>query len=253
MKRRLDYMVAELAECQRGNGDGYVGGVPRSKELWQAVAAGQLKVTGFGPNDRWVPWYKPAQDLRWPARCIFVAGNEDAKRVLIALADWCVAENEQAVGCANAADAPRRAGRMNEVLAEVFAITKDEKYLAARATVLRSADPRSLSAERDDLTGKHANTQIPKVIGFERIANLSPAGDDAGRFDRAAAFFWETVTRRRCVAIGGNSVGEHFNRRTIFDQCSKTAPALRRATPTTCSPDGGALPASSAGRVRGLL
>jgi DUF1680 family protein len=211
MKRRLDYMVAELAECQRGNGDGYVGGVPRSKELWQAVAAGQLKVTGFGLNDRWVPWYNLHKTFAGLRDAYLVAGNEDAKRVLIALADWCVTETSKLSDAQMQQMLRAEQGGMNEVLAEVFAITKDEKYLAAarRFCDRQTLDP--LSAERDDLTGKHANTQIPKVIGFERIANLSPAGDDAGRFDRAAAFFWETVTRRRSVAIGGNSVGEHFN------------------------------------------
>ncbi|HLP24620.1 MAG TPA: beta-L-arabinofuranosidase domain-containing protein, partial [Acidobacteriota bacterium] len=33
MKRRLDLMVSELAECQRASGDGYVGGIPNSRKL----------------------------------------------------------------------------------------------------------------------------------------------------------------------------------------------------------------------------
>ena len=41
MKRRMDYMVADLAECQRVNGDGYVGGVPRGRALWAEVAGRQ--------------------------------------------------------------------------------------------------------------------------------------------------------------------------------------------------------------------
>jgi DUF1680 family protein len=47
LKRRLDHMVAELAECQNASGDGYVGGVPNGKALWDDVAAGRLKVTPF--------------------------------------------------------------------------------------------------------------------------------------------------------------------------------------------------------------
>ena len=53
----------------------------------------------------------------------------------------------------------------------------------------------------------HANTQIPKVIGFERIAEVE--GNDA--WHGAARFFWKTVTTNRSVSIGGNSVREHFH------------------------------------------
>jgi DUF1680 family protein len=59
----------------------------------------------------------------------------------------------------------------------------------------------------DNLTGKHANTQIPKVIGYKRIADLEGRTD----WDRAAAFFWEVVIGQRSVSIGGNSMREHFN------------------------------------------
>jgi DUF1680 family protein len=39
---RLNYMISELKKCQDANGDGYVGGVPGSKELWAAVKRGTL-------------------------------------------------------------------------------------------------------------------------------------------------------------------------------------------------------------------
>ena len=51
------------------------------------------------------------------------------------------------------------------------------------------------------------NTQIPKVIGYKRIADLQ--GDEG--WDDAARFFWETVVERRSISIGGNSVREHFH------------------------------------------
>ncbi len=96
---------------------------------------------------------------------------------------------------------------MNEVLADVYSITGDEKYLrlARRFSHREILDP--LLRHEDRLTGRHANTQIPKVIGLQRIAALT--GDQAGA--AGARFFWETVTQRRSVAFGGNSVAEHFN------------------------------------------
>ena len=62
------------------------------------------------------------------------------------------------------------------------------------------------------LDGIHANTQIPKVVGFKRIADLMGDAD----WDRASAWFWQDVTTRRSVSIGGNSVREHFHPATDF-------------------------------------
>ncbi|HEX2861681.1 MAG TPA: beta-L-arabinofuranosidase domain-containing protein, partial [Lacunisphaera sp.] len=38
-QRRLDAMVAGLAACQQAGGDGYVGGIPRWRTLWNDIAA----------------------------------------------------------------------------------------------------------------------------------------------------------------------------------------------------------------------
>jgi DUF1680 family protein len=63
-------------------------------------------------------------------------------------------------------------GGLNEVFADVYDITKNEKYLklAHRFSHLAILNP--LLIHEDKLTGIHANTQIPKVIGFKRIADL---------------------------------------------------------------------------------
>lgn len=206
-KRRMDYMVGELAECQRAFGDGYVGGVPRSKALWDDIAAGRMKVTGFGLNDRWVPWYNIHKTYAGLRDAYHVGKNEQAKLVLIGMADWCCTligklSDQQLQQMLRAEH-----GGMDEVLADVYAITGDGKYLAAARRFCDRQILDALAANRDELTGKHANTQIPKVIGFERIAALD--GDAA--MHQAALYFWDNVTSKRSVSIGGNSNNEHFN------------------------------------------
>ena len=218
LKRRLGYMVSELAECQKASGTGYVGGVPRSRELWQAVARGELKATGFALNDRWVPWYNLHKLFAGLRDAHVVAGNEQARDVLVALADWSVSLTAKLSDAQMQEMLLAEHGGMNEVLADVYAITKDQKYLDAARRFSHRAILDPLAEHRDELTGKHANTQIPKVIGFQRIAELSSdggaggaGGGEAGRFAGAARFFWDVVTGARSVAIGGNSVNEHFN------------------------------------------
>ena len=64
----------------------------------------------------------------------------------------------------------------------------------------------------DHLTGMHANTQIPKVIGYERVAKESGKQD----WHQASVFFWDEVVNNRSIAIGGNSVREHFHSKDNF-------------------------------------
>jgi DUF1680 family protein len=60
-------------------------------------------------------------------------------------------------------------GGMNEVLADVSQMTGQQKYLDLAMRFSHQAILRPLEEGKDQLTGLHANTQIPKVIGFKRI------------------------------------------------------------------------------------
>ncbi|WP_028918123.1 beta-L-arabinofuranosidase domain-containing protein [Pseudoxanthomonas sp. J35] len=57
MRQRLDYMVAAMAQCQRTNGDGYVGGVPGGRVLWERIASGDFQAESFSLEGAWVPFY----------------------------------------------------------------------------------------------------------------------------------------------------------------------------------------------------
>ncbi|SMB98862.1 acetyl-CoA carboxylase, biotin carboxylase [Hymenobacter roseosalivarius DSM 11622] len=96
-------------------------------------------------------------------------------------------------------------GGMNEVLADVAEITGDTTYLTLAWRFSHRSILEPLLGGKDELNGLHDNTQIPKFIGYERVAELS--GDTA--WSNAAAFFWKTVVEHRIVSIGGNSVSEH--------------------------------------------
>jgi DUF1680 family protein len=207
VKERLDYCIAELKRAQQANGDGYLGGIPGGRAAWRDVAAGQLKADGFSVNGKWVPWYnlhKVYAGLRDAWR---YAGNGDARVMLVALSDWALRLTGHLSDEQMQTMLKSEHGGMNEVLADVYQMTGDQRYLQLALKFSHQAVLRPLEKGEDKLTGLHANTQIPKVIGFERIGELS------GRKDmrQAAAFFWQTVVEHRTVAIGGNSVKEHFH------------------------------------------
>ena len=117
-------------------------------------------------------------------------------------------------------------GGMNEVLADIYALTGNDKFieLAKRFNHRAVLDP--LINHQDKLTGLHANTQIPKIIGMERIAALIQ--DE--KLHSGAKFFWETVTQNRSLAFGGNSVSEPFNPPDDFSRVVE-----HREGPETCN------------------
>lgn len=97
-------------------------------------------------------------------------------------------------------------GGMNEAMADLYILTKNKSYLDLAERFCHRAILQPLAEGKDELEGKHANTQIPKVIGAAKLYDIT--GNEAYR--NPALFFWEQVVYQRSYAIGGNSIGEHF-------------------------------------------
>ena len=208
-RRRMEYMIGELQLCADANaknhpewGKGYVGGMPNSERIWSNFKKGNFGVY-FGS---WAPFYNLHKMYAGLRDAWLYCGNEQAKTLFLGFCDWAIdltaglsdAQMEQMLG--------NEHGGMNEVLADAYAITKEQKYLdvAKRFSHRRLLTP--MSQRVDNLDNMHANTQVPKVVGFERIAELS--GDES--YHNAADFFWDIVTGQRSLAFGGNSRREHF-------------------------------------------
>jgi len=207
IKQRLDYMIDELERCQNLSENGYLSGVPNGKKIWKEIADGNIRAATFGLNDRWVPLYNIHKIYSGLRDAYWYADSEKAKKMLIKLTDW-MADEVSGLSDEQIQDMLRSEhGGLNEVFADVYDITKNPKYLklAHRFSHLAILNP--LLIQEDKLTGIHANTQIPKVIGFKRIADL----ENNKEWSNAADFFWTNVTQKRSAIIGGNSVSEHFN------------------------------------------
>ncbi len=223
---RLDYMLSELERAQKASGNGYIGGVPKSKEVWAEIAKGEIHPDLFSLNNRWVPWYNLHKTYAGLRDAYMVAGNERALALINGLGEWTFQlvqnlSDEQIQQMLYAEH-----GGMNDVFADYFEITGDKKYLdlAYKFSEKRILDP--LKENKDQLTGLHANTQIPKVVGFAHIAQLN--GDK--KLNKAAHFFWDTVVNERSIAIGGNSTREHFHDKKDFSSMVESVQG-----PETCN------------------
>ena len=207
VEARMDYFLSELRRCQEASGDGYLSGVPNPKQIWGELARGDIRANSFGLNDRWVPLYNIHKIYAGLRDAYLIAGRKEAREMLVKLTDWMIQEVSQLSDEQIQQMLISEQGGLNETFADVYAITGDQKYLrlAHQFSDQRMLQP--LLKGEDNLTGKHANTQIPKVIGYKRIADLEGLDD----WDRAARFFWDVVIGQRSVSIGGNSLREHFN------------------------------------------
>lgn len=206
---RMCYMVSELKACMEANdknnpewGKGYVGGVPKSANVWNRFRTGDFSAY----FSTWAPFYNLHKMYAGLRDAWVYCGNEDAKILFLRFCDWAISitsgltdkQMEQMLG--------NEHGGMDEVLADAFAITGEQKYLDCARRFAHKWLLRPMSQHEDMLDNKHANTQIPKVVGFERIAELTDDTD----YSYASRFFWDVVTRERTIAIGGNSRREHF-------------------------------------------
>ncbi|MFB5660444.1 beta-L-arabinofuranosidase domain-containing protein [Alteribacillus sp. HJP-4] len=204
LKHKVIYAVDELKHIQHFDPDGYVSGFPRT--CFDQVFTGDFEVERFRLAGSWVPWYSLHKIFAGLIDAYHCTGYEPAREVVVKLAAW--AEK----GLAKLSDHQFQRmltcehGGMNESMAEVYLLTGEKRFrtLAKRFCHQAVLDP--LAAEVDELEGKHANTQIPKVIGAAKLYEIT--GEPY--YQRAARFFWHQVTASRTYVIGGNSIREHF-------------------------------------------
>ncbi len=204
---RVNYMVDELAVCQEADGDGYIGAFPNGKKiLEEEVAKGNIRSQGFDLNGIWVPYYTQHKVLMGLLDAYHRCGNEKALEVAVKFAGWLgtVVQNltddqiQEMLKCEH--------GGINEALAEIYAATEDEKYLRLSRVFHHRAILDSLAHGKDILPGKHANTQIPKLVGLARRYELT--GSETDR--RAAEFFWDRVVNHHSYVTGGHCNHEYF-------------------------------------------
>ena len=211
-RKRMEYMISELQVCADANvknhpewGKGYVGGMPNSERIWSTFKKGDFRVY----SGSWAPFYNLHKMYAGLRDAWLYCGNEQAKKLFLGFCDWAIeltaglsdAQMEQMLG--------NEHGGMNEVLADAYAISGcQEKYhdVAKRFSHRRLLLP--MMQRVDNLDNMHANTQVPKAVGFERISQTN--GIENENYHNAAQFFWDIVTGERSLAFGGNSRREHF-------------------------------------------
>jgi DUF1680 family protein len=195
---RVDHVVRGLQACQQAAGHGLVCAFPDGDAQLRNALAGR-PVVG-------VPWYTVHKIMAGLRDAHLHARQTEALQVLMRLADWI---DEVARDCDDARFQRMldlEHGGMSEVLADLCLMTKNRRYLDLAERFSHRALLAPLAEGRDALDGQHANTAIPKVIGYVRLHDAT--GEP--RYRRAAQYFWATVVNRRSFVTGGHGDDEHF-------------------------------------------
>lgn len=224
-KDKVDYIVSELVECQRSRPDGYLGAMPDGDRMWAEVKKGEIRSKGFDLNGLWSPWYTNHKVLAGLLDAYTIAHNQEALKVAEKFGDWAIDETKVLTDEQWQKMLGTEYGGMNDSLAELYKLSGQEKYLDLSRKFYDDRVLAPLAAGQDDLSGKHSNTQIPKIVG---LANLYEVTGDA-KDEKSAKFFWDCVVNHHTYAIGGNSNHEYLG------PADKLSDALSSNTCESCN------------------
>lgn len=206
-RQKLEYTINQLDSCQQANGNGYLAATPGGKKIFSEVSTGNIYSQGFDLNGGWVPLYVMHKVMAGLIDTYQYAHNKQALSVATKLGEWMYDNFQHLTDNQMQKVLACEFGGMNEALANLYVMTENEKFLVlAQRFDNHKAVMDSLSLCIDALEGKHANTQVPKIIGAARLYELTGSKRDS----TIASFFWHTVVANHSYVNGGNSDGEHF-------------------------------------------
>jgi len=200
LKAKADYIVAELAKCQaampsKGYNKGFLSAYPESF---------------FDRVDKcervWAPYYTLHKIMAGLLDMHEHAGNQQALDVLVKMADWLKFRVDRLSLEQQQKALNNEHGGMNEIFANLHGVTGNPDHLKLARAFNHEVIFEPLARGEDQLNGKHANTQVPKIIGAAREYELT--GEE--RFAAIAKNFWQYVAIDRAYCIGGHSDSEHF-------------------------------------------
>lgn len=200
LQERMTSVVNALYACQNKIGTGYLSAFPTEffdrfeaiKSVWapyytiHKIMAGLVDQYTFGGN------FQALKMVNWMAEYF---GN----RVKNVIQKYTIERHWLSLN--------EETGGMNDVLYNLYSITGDVKHLALAHLFDKPCFLGLLALQTDGLSGFHANTHIPIVVGAQK--RYEAVGDPL--YKEIAAFFMDTVNSSHSYATGGTSVSEFWS------------------------------------------
>ncbi|WP_199815467.1 glycoside hydrolase family 127 protein [Streptomyces griseus] len=214
LKAKLDYLVTALGECQQALAEH---GTPKPSHPGFLAAYPETQFILLESYTTyptiWAPYYTCHKIMRGLLDAHTLAGNAQALTIASKMGDWV----HSRLGRLPKAQLERmwsiyiagEYGGMNEVLADLYALTGRQEHLAAARCFDNTALLDACAEDRDILDGRHANQHIPQFTGYVRLSDHT--GEE--RYAAAARNFWGMVVDPRTYSLGGTGQGEMFRAR----------------------------------------
>jgi hypothetical protein len=195
VKAKADAVVTALAECQKALGSsGYLSAFPET--FFDRVESVRTV---------WAPYYTIHKIMAGLVDMFEYCGSRQALEVVEGMARWVKSRTDKSdrAHMERVLNATEQGG-MNEVLANLYAITGKADYLATARRFDERHYTEPLSRSVDKMKGEHVNSFIPNIIGSAREYEMT--GEPVLR--ALATFFWNEVTGARSFVTGGTSDNE---------------------------------------------
>ncbi len=196
--KRINYMVDALGECQQKLGGKYLSAFPENDFT-------NLE-TKFGGV--WAPYYTYHKIMQGLLDVYTLTGNKKAYSLVINMADYVkqrmdklspeVIEKVLYTVDANPTNEP---GGMNDVLHNLYAVSKNPEHLKLASLFDRKWFSQPLYEGKDNLSGLHSNTHLPLVIGFaKRYENTGET-----YYRDVTSHFWDILIHHHSFVNGTSS------------------------------------------------
>jgi DUF1680 family protein len=200
-------------------GEGFISAYPPDQFIMLEKGA----TYGGRNNQIWAPYYTLHKILAGLLDCYEVGGNEKALEIAKGMGLW-VYQRLQVVPTSNRISMWNRYiageyGGMNEVLARLYKITDDQRFLVCARLFDNinfffgnAENVHGLAKNVDTIRGKHANQHIPQITG----ALETYKGTQDIRYYKVANNFWDMCTHCYMYSIGGVAGAKNPNNAECF-------------------------------------
>ena len=196
VKAKADSIVSGLAEVQQVYGKG---------GYLSAFAEGLIDRNIQGKSV-WAPFYTLHKIVQGLIDQYQLCGNEQALEIAKGMGSWAYNKLKPLSEETRKKMIRNEFGGFNEAMYELYALTKDEKYLWVARYFYHNEKIDPLKNGNNDLGTNHANTFIPKLLGEARNYELFGAKDSR----KAAELLFWTLVDDHAFVTGELSDKEHL-------------------------------------------
>jgi len=198
LQKRVEYMVNALEDCQQKLGGSYLSAFPE-KDFTQL----ETQFSGV-----WAPYYTYHKIMQGMLDVYQHTGNKKAYEIAVNMAayvkermDKLSPETIEKMLYTPQANPANEAGGMNDVLQNLFEISKDSTHYRLACLFDRKWFSQPLYEGTDILSGLHSNTHLPLIIGFAK--RYENTGDSYYR--DVVSHFWDMLEHHHSYVNGSSS------------------------------------------------